>query len=191
MLLYLPCIGDLVFWSKLVQNSPATIYTNHTFQKQCDLSQFEIASAQGRQKLSIPTVKATRKGLYKNVEIDFSSNWQLEHWRSIENAYLKSPFFLYYGYKIEPLLTLKEKNLLTFNKALIGSISNCLKMTSPAFNNKEQIAVNRTKEVLGHPPLEYPQVFDTRVAFQENLSILDLLFHLGQETKEYLSSLHL
>lgn len=36
---------------------------------------------------------------------------------------------------------------------------------------------------------EYPQVFSHKSGFQEDLSILDLLFNLGPDAKQYLESI--
>ena len=157
---------------------------NHTFQKQSSLSQFEIVNTNGRQKLSIPTIKATRKGFYKDVHIDYSTKWQVEHWRSIENAYLKSPFFLYYGYKIEEAFKTHYTSLLEYNLALIKTILKCIKL------DNELVTDTETPIYFEETPIstseKYPQVFDSKLAFEENLCILDLLFNLGPETLDYL-----
>jgi hypothetical protein len=157
---------------------------NHTFQKQSTLSQFEIVNTNGRQKLSIPTIKATRKGFYNSVEIDYSTNWQVEHWRSIENAYLKSPFYLYYGYKIEGVFKNEYKSLLDFNLAVFKCIKDCIKQKSALHIDEEtSLYFEELKESNNSV---YPQVFDTKLPFEENLTILDLLFNLGPETLDYL-----
>ncbi|MDA8886033.1 WbqC family protein [Bacteroidia bacterium] len=181
----LHCIGNIGYWIKLMTNNESTLYLNHTFQKQSALSQFEIATSNGRLKLSIPTIKDTRKGKYKDVKINYQSNWQVEHWRSIENAYLKSPFFLYYGYRIESVFKSKHLTLLELNLALFTVIERCLKC-------EKEFKVNYIKEVyLQKEALtsveSYPQVFDTKNNFEADLSILDLIFNLGPECADYLS----
>lgn len=183
----LSSIGSIAYWSELTHREKLTIHLNHTFQKQSELSQYDIVTAQGRLKLSIPTQKSTRKGPYKNVLIDYNSAWQVEHWRSIENSYRKSPFYLYYGYKVEDVYMSKHHTLVDFNKALFDVICKCLKMnTEVNINNIDAIYYTNTT-AMKNPA--YPQVFDTTIAFQENVSVLDLLFNLGPEAKDYLASL--
>jgi hypothetical protein len=180
---FLPCFGSISFWKMALKGH--TIYVNHTFQKQTDLSQFQIVGPNGRLKLSIPTVKSTRKGSYQNVAIDYNSKWQIEHWRSIENAYLKSPFFLYYGYKIEPIFKQKHQNLYELNLALFEVINQCIK-SELTFNIDGVTAQNYSENILEDFE-EYPQVFDAKLGFESNLSILDILFNLGPETLDFLT----
>ena len=182
----LHCIGNITYWSTLVSKSELVLEIQHTFQKQSELSQYEIATANGRLQLSIPTQKSTRKGAYSDVKLDYSTNWQTEHWRSIENAYLKSPFYLYYGYKIEEVYKCEHEKLVAFNKALFDTILSCIKLNRPVTVNLSD-AVYFTPTAPIHNK-KYPQVYDTKNTFEENLSILDVLFNLGPETHDYLLS---
>ncbi|PCJ65226.1 MAG: hypothetical protein COA58_10215 [Bacteroidetes bacterium] len=181
-------LGDITYWKKIIADDTVEFKINHTFQKQSSLSQFEIVNTNGRQKLSIPTVKKTRKGKYELVQIDYSTNWQIEHWRSIENAYLKSPFYLYYGYKIEAIFKQNHITLLDLNCALVEIICNCIKLKKePIFNRNEEVYFEKQ---VGLSHSIYPQVFDTKLPFEQNLCILDLLFNLGPETLDYLRRNH-
>ena len=180
----LDCIGSISYWINILRPETENICTNHTFQKQSSLSQFEIVASNGRQKLSIPTVKKTRKGAYKEVHIDYSTNWQAEQWRSIEIAYLKSPFYLYYGYKIEAVFKTQHTCVLHLNLALFHEIYTCIKADQKInIDDATSIYYTETAPVVHQA---YPQVFDDKISFESNLSILDLLFNLGPETKEYL-----
>ena len=150
------------------------------------LSQYEIIGPNGVIKYSVPTQKSTRKGLYKEVLIDYTDSWQDEQWKSITNAYKKSPFFQYYDYKIEPVFKTKTATLMDFNFALIEVITKCLRAEILLTKNAVSEAYYsdlELKEILG-----YPQVYDTKLGFVSNLSILDLLFNLGPETLDYLVS---
>ena len=180
----LPCIGSASYWSDIVAAESVTLHINHTFQKQTELSQFEIVGPNGRQKLSIPTVKDSRKGWYANVLIDYNKNWQVEHWRSIENAYRKSPFFLYYGYKIETVFKENFTNLLNLNKALFDVVLDCLKINVACHLNVETDVRFTPTKPQNHKA--YPQVFDSRHGFEPNLSILDVIFNLGPESVDYI-----
>lgn len=184
----LHCVGNISYWKELIQTENSVLYINHTFQKQSWLSQYEIMTAHGALKLSVPTVKATRKGDYTKVAISYDSNWQTEHWRTIENAYQKSPFFIFYNYKIEPVFKAKYEYLFDFNLALFDVLSECLKT-----NNKPQIDRKSDVYYLENQKLtnpNYPQVFDDKQPFTSDLSILDLLFNLGPEALDYLRQLH-
>ncbi len=183
----LASVGSIAYWHRLANLEDPIIHLNHTFQKQSELSQYDIVTSQGRLKLSIPTKKKTRKGSYENVLIDDNSAWQTEHWRSITNSYQKSPFFLYYGYKIEEAYMTEHKTLMQFNRSLLDVLYNCLKL-----DNKLTVDCVSEAFFVKTPMFQnsiYPQVFDCTLNFEENLSVLDLIFNLGPEAKDYLVSL--
>ena len=180
----LVCFGNIVHWKLLVGNYPDLhINTNHTFQKQSALSQYHIVSDKGLVQLSIPTIKNTRKGWYKNVHISYAEPWQRNHWRTIENAYRKAPFFIYYDYKLKPLFETEVASLLDFNFNTLNTILNCLKLQPIIHTTGEPC---NYRDVETKETQEYPQVFDDQTGFISGASILDLLFNLGPETVDYL-----
>ncbi|MFT4599830.1 MAG: hypothetical protein ACI9WM_002085, partial [Arenicella sp.] len=74
--------------------------------------------------------------------------------------------------------------VLQLNLALFHEIIKCIK-ANPKINIDDDTSVYYTETaVVVHQA--YPQVFDDKISFESNLSILDLLFNLGPETKEYL-----
>ena len=185
--MFLDCIGSISRWVQFAKADNLVIQLNHSFQKQSSLSQFNILGPNGPKKLSVPTSKSTRKGSYKDVHISNESAWQSEHWKSIESAYLKSPFFIYYDYKLEAVFKEEYADLLRFNKAMMIAILDCLKLGKEVDWDKETVAYYKESEVIQIP--EYPQVFDYKLPFQGDLSVLDALFNLGPETASYLLSI--
>jgi hypothetical protein len=180
----LHCIGNISYWHAIIQSESNYIHINHTFQKQSYLSQFEIMTSNGKLKLSIPTQKSTRKGMYSEVLIDYSNNWQTELWRSIQNAYSKSPFFLYYGYKLEEVILKRHLKLIDLNWELFKVLGSCIYKPLDIELEKEEIT-NYQETRIGNLA-NYPQVFDDRLDFESNLGIIDVLFNLGPETIDYL-----
>ena len=180
----LHCIGNISYWHAIIQSESNYIHINHTFQKQSYLSQFEIMTSNGKLKLSIPTQKSTRKGMYSEVLIDYSNNWQTELWRSIQNAYSKSPFFLYYGYKLEEVILKRHLKLVDLNWELFKVLGSCIHKPLDIELEKEEIT--KYQETRIENLANYPQVFDDRLDFESNLSIIDVLFNLGPETIDYL-----
>lgn len=180
----LHCIGNVSYWHAIIQSESNYIHINHTFQKQSYLSQFEIMTSNGKLKLSIPTQKSTRKGMYSEVLIDYSNNWQTELWRSIQNTYSKSPFFLYYGYKLEEVILKRHLKLIDLNWELFKVLGSCIHKPLDIELEKEEIT--KYQETRIENLANYPQVFDDRLDFESNLSIIDVLFNLGPETIDYL-----
>lgn len=180
----LVCVGSISYWREIVRLDTVELQLNHSFQKQTSLSQFEIAGPNGRQKLSIPTVKKTRKGAYADVLIDHSTPWNVLHWRSILNSYSRSPFFLYYGDRYEAIFNNTYEHLIDLNLALFNATHDALKISKEIRMNSSQPVYFSEVEVTSTPV--YPQVFDERMSFEPDLSVLDLLFNLGPETPDLL-----
>ncbi len=75
-----------------------------TYPKQSWRNRCRIAGAMGPLELSIPVSRA-RGGFGKTgqVVICYRENWALKHWRAIQSAYGKAPFFPYYQDVLAPL----------------------------------------------------------------------------------------
>jgi hypothetical protein len=127
--------------------------------------------------------------------------WQKMHWRAIESAYNKSPFFLYYQDYFEKYYTTKFRWLLDFNNELMQECFRLLKLyvctieTSTYKKDYPQetdmrYAINPREKTAMHFK-EYSQVFTYKCGFIPNLSIVDLLFNKGPESKDYLRSINL
>jgi aspartyl/asparaginyl-tRNA synthetase len=88
-------------------------YTKQTYRNRCN-----ILSANGQLSLSIPVKKTEAIKIHtKDIQIDYSSRWQLIHERAIESAYRSSPFYIYYADDIKPLYEKQFDTLLEFNLA--------------------------------------------------------------------------
>lgn len=182
--MFLECFPSVSWWIELLQSEDGVIYLDHSMQKQTALSQYKILTANGPLQLSVPTKKESRKGAFDKVEISYAEAWQVEHWRAIESAYLRSPFFIYYDYKLEPVFKKEYTYLIDLNKAILEALIDCVKLGIDLNYN-----TNEAKNYTAIPSLSmepYPQVFDQKFEFTKDLSVLDLLFNLGPEAESYL-----
>lgn len=184
--MFLECIPSISWWIRWVNAPDKTLQLAHSMQKQTSLSQYKIFTANGVQKQSIPTIKSSRKGLFERVEISYAEDWTTDHWRAIESAYLRSPFFIYYNYKIEPVFKKRYHFLFEFNLAMIKVLHDCLKLDKQPEIDTSTEAFYHENNVLAMKG--YPQVFDGKFGFIEDLSVLDLLFNLGPESLSYLEA---
>lgn len=186
--MFLNCIGSVAWWVKAAQEQVWQINTLHTFQKQCGLSQYKLPGPNGTILHSIPLERSSKSGMYRDVLISRESNWQAEQWKSITSCYLKSPFFKYYDYKIEPVFKSRYSHLYEFNLNMLELVLDMLKIHPQIILEHEQ-KVSYTELDIKVPP--YPQVFDDRYGFRPDVSILDLLFNLGPEASDYLTGTNL
>lgn len=193
---YLPPIR---FFSKLFTYNRIVIDDMEGFEKQTYRTRALIAGANGVLPLIIPVKKAKAIIPIHEVLIDQRSNWQRQHWQSIQSAYGKSPFFENYADKLEPLYRKDFKFLFDADWAFLEAILEMLKLPPERIAiRSELIELNETvfykdeihpknkKEDAQFNPYHYIQVFPERFGFLPNLSIIDLLFNMGPETKSIL-----
>ncbi len=171
-----------------------------TYQKMSFRNRTIIAGSNGLINLSVPLEKGrSQKLLLKEVEISYSEKWQELHWRSIKSCYGNSPFFEYYENSLYLQFQKKPKYLLDLNLNLIEWVCPHLKLKSK-FELTSMYQTVLTPEIVDfrnilkpNTPLKepseiicYTQVFEDRVGFKPNLSILDLLFCVGPASNSLL-----
>lgn len=198
---YLPSIE---YMAMLLKHGGAVIDIHETYPKQTYRNRCHIASSGGLLALVVPVLKPngnhTKTG---EIEISYHLPWNRTHWRSIEAAYNSSPFFLYYRDAFESLYNSRFVSLVEMNTAFLNSILSLMKINIPIkFSDSYyfstpgevdlRIAVHPKKKPVyctlsGFP--EYTQVFGEENGFIPNLSIIDLLFNLGPDAKDYLEKL--
>jgi hypothetical protein len=192
---YLPPIE---FFYCLVQETHAIIDVNENFVKQTYRNRCSILSPNGKLDLVIPLLKKGKQTKIKAIKIAYYENWQKAHWKSIEAAYRSSPYFEYYEDDLKPLfIDEKPIYLIDFNLTLLNKIIEligipvALVISEKYIDKDETIADYRIispKKKTNLTFEEYIQVFSSKTGFFENLSILDLLFNEGPNSKNYLVS---
>ena len=180
------------------------IFANYT--KQTLANRCYIATSQGVQGLIIPIEKPQEKCLIKEIKISNHSDWQTLHWRAIKTAYNSTPFFDFYADELVKLYEKKFDFLVDFNINLQIVIKNLLHYDNINFslsNNYEKM-INKNdldlrnlflnKKNFVNLPFnlkEYYQIFSDKFGFQKNLSIFDLIFNLGNESRIYLKNINI
>jgi hypothetical protein len=159
--------------------------------KQSPRTRLEILSPNGRQKLVIPTRKTGNRKPMHAVEISYDENWQKEHWKGLEAAYRRSPYFEYYEDRFVGLYKDKTPSLVEFNLGFHQAVLNCLHLDKPSERTKTYEGVVEDDLRKSKFPLfkedTYIQVFEDRHPFIANLSVLDALFNLGPNAVDLLT----
>jgi hypothetical protein len=189
--------APIKYYGILTQKKNCLIEIHENFKKQSIRNRCYIYHANGKKNLSIPKVrKKSSKTNIKDIKISYTENWQKTHWNSIISAYNSSPFFEFYKDEISNIFFKKETYLLDFNNNLqdiiLSFISKEVKYSfSKSYNKNGRFYDLRISNFKLINQKKYPQVFMDKYGFIENLSIIDLLFNLGPETKDYLSEIDL
>ena len=165
-------------------------FVKSTFRNRC-----EIAGAGGKLTLSIPvTGGRDHHRLYKDTRIAYQTNWQSNHWQSIRSAYGSAPYFEFYYEKFQKFYEREYRFLFDFNLELLQTALTILKLNSSSkltetYEPEPIGMMDRRSGRKGKTDMQLPvyyQVFANKYGFIPDLSILDLIFNLGPDAKEYL-----
>ena len=171
------------------------------FQKQTYRNRYHVCTDQGLHKLTIPITHVggeNGRQKYRDVQIENSYRWQLQHWRTLQTAYRTSPFFEFYEDELAPLFEKQFKFLLDFNWESIEFLMGTLQIEPCSERNAKyqrefqngkdcRYLVNSKREPL-FSFQRYNQVFGDRHGFISNTSTLDVLFNEGPNTIAYLKN---
>ncbi len=193
---YFPSISHFV---AMAQADSITFEMEDNFQKQTNRNRTYIYSPNGIQLLNIP-VKHSKESHQKtkDVKIEMDFDWQKQHFKSLEAAYRSSPFFEYFEDDIYPIFEKKHNFLMDLNYEVLDIVTKCLRMKLEYANTTEyfhEVATDVTDfRFLANGKKDnsqfevYPQVFQEKAGFLNNLNILDLLFNEGKFAMDYLKS---
>jgi hypothetical protein len=185
------------FWHALHADSLLVEQHEH-YIKQSYRNRCYVLTAQGVQALSIPIRggNSQHKVLITDVEIDYSQKWYNVHWRTIQAAYGRAPYFEFYSDYIKEVYERQPKYLFQLNMDLLRLYLKLLKLNKP-LNYTEAYQAAGPEDVLDmrnriHPKIypdnlhvkPYTQVFGKQ--FVSELSIIDLLFTQGPASLSYL-----
>ncbi len=195
---YFPSVSHFAL---IAQSANYQVEAFEHFVKQSYRSRCEIYGANGKLNLVVPLKKWRNHSLTKEVEISYDEPWQKLHWKSIESAYRTSPYFEFYEEDIKPLFQLEIASLLQYNLKVERELKEILSVDSTNLTTVEYQKEEVDWRKLIHPKhnandlnVDFPkyiQVFEEKSGFIPNLSILDLLFNLGPNSKTYLEQLRL
>lgn len=194
-------LAPVQYYTKIFSANKIYIEQNDSYVKQTYRNRCTIISANGEISLSVPVVHSSKdKTLMKDIRIAEHGNWQHMHWNTIVSAYNSTPFFEYYQDDFYPFYHKKYTFLFDFNEELRELILRLLNIecSQSVYTDKYKTSFSDTEIDLRdiiHPkkdwsvldpdfrPETYYQVFNQKFGFIPNMSIIDLLFNMGNESE--------
>jgi hypothetical protein len=191
---YIPCIA---YFSLLLKFENVILECHENFIKQSYRNRCYINTSHGTEVLTVPLTSKHGKVAITEVRIDYNQKWLNNHWRTIQSAYGKAPFFEFYADELHDVLFYKYDFLYELNRTML---SLCLKWLKQPLEIEESMsyeveplagitdhrnainAKNNEGSNKYYKPVTYNQVFGNK--FVNNLSLIDLIFCAGPQAKQ-------
>ncbi len=189
---------SIVFFYNIINCDALQIEAYENYQKGSYRNRCHIVTAQGIQVLSVPLKKGKNAKMpIREVEIAYDFDWQKQHRESIKTAYGSAPFWEHYAPVVLSFFDKKPQFLFDLNFDILKTILKLLKL-DPIVDLKltDSFIEDNQKNEKGDVDLiflknkilpksntegvvRYPQIFEDRLGFVPDLSILDLIFCAG------------
>lgn len=190
---------NIYWWSYAFNADTILLDQAEHFEKMSLRNRYLVSGSGGLNTLSIPIAEGRQQRKPMNeVKIDYKSDWQKKHWRTLQTVYNRSPYFEFFNQDIQSLYLQKFDMLIDFNEASIHLMAQLLNIklnlnkTGFYQKNYPEIITDIRGDFRSNQynlyPEEYPvyhQIFEDRLGFLPNLSILDLLFAEGKNSTAY------
>lgn len=187
--------GPIDYYAALIQYDKVFIEQWESFPKQSFRNRCYIDSPNGKLMLNFP-VDHGSKSLIKDTRLAPDQSWSQKHWQAIKSSYGNAPFFDALAPELEAFYQKEWSGILNLNQASMDLVRKWLRSDfkleysssweeNPApIQDRREDFHPKQKDKAKLPP--YPQVFDHKHGFLDNLSILDLIFNEGPAAYDYL-----
>lgn len=178
--------GTIQYIQSLMIEKDVYFDNTHAFSKMSFKNRTIIATAQGALSLSIPVIGGRdQKKPINEIKIDYTTDWDKQHFKTLVSNYKRSPYFEYYENDIAQLFNKRSVFLHDFlietnewTKKQLKANWNTVVNDIPIENRSYDPWLPKNYDQISNP-IVYQQVFEEKTGFLPNLSILDLLFCCG------------
>lgn len=192
---YLPSIN---YFYLILKHENILIESYDFYIKQSLRNHAIILGPNGDQKITVPIQrKGKSKTVFKNMKIS-NNMWKKKHIQSIKTAYGNSPFFIHYVDELFEIINHEYYQLLELNRSLLTYFLKELNIKKNIiYTNKfirdygDGFLDYRNKKLNSEifQSIYYQQTFLHKSIDLEKYSIIDLLFNVGNESKNTIISI--
>lgn len=186
----------IAYMADFIQQESPMLDAYENMQKQTYRNRCYILNANGKQMLNIPTQKNNKTRKIRDIKISYDEDWPKEHFKSFEAAYRRSPYFEFYEHHFADILEAKPIYLFDLNHLIMERLLTILQVDTKftltesylsTYNQDFRDAYNAKSDAFKNP--KYAQVFEEKMDFVPNLSIVDLICNQGPQSKIYLKNI--
>lgn len=187
---YFPSVAYL---AQLSRYSKVVLEVHEHFPKQTYRNRCYLQGANQVQLLTVPVRKVKGKVPTHAVQINHDEPWAAYHWRTLQSAYGKAPFFDFFATDFHDILLQKNHYLVDLSVAILTKCLEILQLEVQSLTLSQKYYSEAPKGFFDarnclHPglppisppyyrPVPYQQLFGSN--FVPNLSVIDLLFCAG------------
>lgn len=199
LLLNLPYFGCVAHWALIASGECYAFDIKGRHQRRTFRTRTVIGMANGEQALTVPTESNYSKP-YHDILINDDTDWRHQHLYALMSAYSNTPFYEYYIDDIKNVIEGNWTSIWEMNMELHRVIARLLDIPfTPILSEEEMNNMMNGSELkdlrIGIEPkyqhklqdtlnaVPYYQVFSERCGFRPWLSISDLLFNMGPESR--------
>lgn len=181
----MPPVG---YVTKLAKHGGGVIDEGEHFVKRTIRNRCEIAGANGKIMLSVPL---QRQGdlthvPMKDIRISYDTEWRHQHYASITSAYRMSAYYDYFDDDVRRLYEQRFKYLTDLNVASLELMLKLMDIDEVKLTRVTEYTgkvKSEDSETNGDCVREYYQVFGGKYGFVKNLSVMDMAFNMGPESR--------
>lgn len=190
------------YMALLLFHPDVKIEAHEHYQKQSYRTRFNIVGPNGIQLLQVPVSRCgEHRCSVQHTAVLYEQPWPVLHLRTLDTAYNKSPWYLYYKDPITDLFKAKHDTLwnlcidsIQLAVQLLGASRNLaytetfLPVEGSPGDFRNQIHPKKVFAPFARAirQIPYHQVFSERFGFVPHLSVLDLLFNEGPQALPWL-----
>ncbi len=189
-IIQLQYFGNINYYLNSTNSKKIIICPNLLYKKGENFNKTIVSGANGLINLSVPLLGGrNQKSKLKDVKISYDQNWRTHHLNILKSCYGNAPFFDHYYPIISKIMLNKFETMFELNLKILEQLIKCLKLNLEIeVENSNDLEIPfRNFSVDFIKSISYPQVFEERFGFIQNLSIIDLLMCLGPHSNEILT----